>query len=585
VPEPEGSLLVESATNTVGPPLGAAFPATIVGEPPAARFLNGRLVRAVVVALELAGLAAAANLVLTKNSPLVTTDSASYLSAAHNLTSGKGLTTAFNDSTSVYHPVQAVGFSGRVPFAHFEPLYAILIAGLHLAGMSYLSAARAIGATSIVLIVLLLSALAYRTLKGYLPVVVVFVVITVVGPSGLGFVSGNLLELSGQVLSEPLFYVFTLAALLAGALFLEKGATRYLVATALLVVAATLTRYVGFSVAIAISLAILLSRPPASRHRIQRAPFAFSSRQRMQSAALVFGAGVFALVGWPALDGLLSGGSTPRQVGFHIHPHLLGDLLSTAGAWFFPTDWPSWLTESGALLLLAAAAIVPFAGNYFGLIRRASGPPPQALSVLRLAAIFMVSYLVVIVGSSTVLDASLSLDQRVLGPMQVMAYLLLVSLLYWAVRSRVPAGRPIILLAVPAAIVLLLVLPNVVLAYRQLGRPYPSAQPTPAMAALARLPRHDLIFTNEPSGVFIYAHRGSVLAPVRKYPINTDSNLNFKADVEYVGNELRIRRGVVALLPDIQAPLLSAGELQQWAGLVVTRRFADGTIFLSAPPR
>jgi hypothetical protein len=169
--------------------------------------------------------------------------------------------------------------------------------------------------------------------------------------------------------------------------------------------------------------------------------------------------------------------------------------------------------------------------------------------------------------------------------MQVMAYLLLVSLIYWAVRSRVPAGKPFILLVVPAAIALLLVLPNVVLAYHQLGRPYPSAQPTSAMAALARLPRSDLIFTNEPSGVFIYARRGSVLAPVRKYPINTDSNPDFRADVEYVGNELRSRPGVVALLPDIQAPLLSVGELQHWAGLVITRRFADGTIFLSAPPR
>jgi hypothetical protein len=585
MPEPEGSLLVESATNTVGPVLGSAPTRTIVAEPPVTRFLNGRLVRAVVVALELAGLAVAANLVLTRNSPLLTTDSASYLSAARNLASGRGLTTAFNDSTSVYHPAQAVGFSGRVPFAHFEPLYTILIAGLHVAGMSYLSAARAIGATSIVLIVLLLFALAYRAMKGYLPMVVVFVVVTVVGPSGLGFVSGNLLELSGQVLSEPLFYVFTLAALLSGALFLEKGATRHLVATALLVVAATLTRYVGLSVAIAISLAILLSKPPASRHRIARASFVFSARQRMQSAALVAGAGVLALVGWPAVDGLLSGGSTPRQIGIHIHPHLLSDLLSTAGAWFFPTDWPTWLTYPGALVLLAAAAAVPFTGNYFGLIRRASGPPPRALSVLRLAAIFMLSYLVVVLGSSTVLDASLSLDQRVLGPMQVMAYLLLGSLVYWAVRSRVPAGKPLMLLVVPAAIALLLVLPNVVLAYRQLGHPYPSARPTPAMAALARLPRSDLIFTNEPSGVFIYAHRGSVLAPVRRYPINTDSNPDFKADVEYVGNELKSRGGVVALLPDIQAPLLSVGELQQWAGLVVTRRFADGTIFLSAPSR
>jgi hypothetical protein len=537
------------------------------------------------MALVLAGLACGANLELTRNGPLLTTDSASYLSAADNLTSGKGLTTAFNDSTSVYHPAQALGFHGSVPFAHFEPLYPILIAGLHGVGMGDLSAARTIGAISILFIVLLLCALAYRALQGYLPLVLVFVVVTVVGPSGPGFVSGNLLELSGQVLSEPVFYVFTLGALLAGALFLEKGTNRHLVATVLLVIAATLTRYVGVSVAIAISLAILISKAPASRHRIQRAPVAFTSRQRLQSAALVLGAGVLALVGWPAVDGWLSGGSTPRQIGFHIHPHLLSDLLSTMGAWFFPTDWPSWLTDSGALVLLVVAAIMPLTGNFFGLIRRASGPPPGVVSLLRLAAIFMLSYLVVVLGSSTVLDATLSLDQRVLGPVQVMAYLLLVALVYWAVRSRLPAGKPFVLLVVPAAVTLLLVIPNVMLAYRQLDHPFPHPQPTPAMVALARLPAGDVIFTNEPSGVFIYTHRGSVLAPVRRYPINTDPNPDFKADVEYVGNLLRHRPGVVALLPDIQAPLVSVGDFEHWAGLVVTRRFADGTVFLAAPQR
>ena len=43
------------------------------------------------------------------------------------------------------------------------------------------------------------------------------------------------------------------------------------------------------------------------------------------------------------------------EIAFHLHPHLVSDLLSTAGAWFFPTDWPTWLTDSGAFVLLAIA--------------------------------------------------------------------------------------------------------------------------------------------------------------------------------------------------------------------------------------
>jgi hypothetical protein len=542
---------------------------------------NRRHVLALVVAFVLAGLACAANLELTRHAPLLTTDSASYLSAADNLTSGKGLTTSFNDNTSPYHPIQAVSFHGRIPFAHFEPLYAVLIAGLHSVGLSDLSAPRTIGAVSIFLIVLLLFALAYRALRGYLPLVLVFVVVTVVGPSGTGFVSGNLLGLSGQVLSEPLFYAFTLGALLACAIFLEKGVRRYLVATVVLVVAATLTRYVGLSVVVATSFAILTTK-------------ALPAFRRKQSAALVLGFGMLALVGWPAVDGVLSGGSGPRQLAAHLHPHLLGDLLSTAGAWFFPTDWPTWLTDPAALVLLATAAIVPLSGNYFRLIQLPSGPPPEIQSLLRLSAIFLLSYLIVVLGSSTLLDATLSLDQRVLGPIQVVAYLLLVSLLYWAVRSRadarpLPAHAPparfsLAPLTVAVAVALLLVVPNVALVYRQLRHPFPTPQPSAGMVALAKLPTNDVVFTNEPSGVFIYAHRGSILAPVRSYPITTNPNSEFKEDVEYVGDLLRRRHGVVALVPDIQAPLLTFRELQHWAGLVVTGRFADGTVFLSAPP-
>ena len=229
---------------------------------------------------------------------------------------------------------------------------------------------------------------------------------------------------------------------------------------------------------------------------------------------------------------------------------------------------------------------MPISGSrYFRLVRPTDGPPPEIQNLLRLAAVFLISYLVIILGSSTLLDASLSLDQRVLGPIQVVAYLILASLSHWAVRSRTGGGIPIAPFAVPVVVVLLLVLPNAMLAYRQLDHPFPAPRPTSAFTALAKLRISDLIFTNEPSGVFVYAHRGSVLAPVRSYIITTRPNPSFKADVVYVGNVLRRRHGVVALVPDIQAPLLTVAELQHWAGLVVTRRFADGTVFLTAPHR
>jgi hypothetical protein len=103
------------------------------------------------------------------------------------------------------------------------------------------------------------------------------------------------------------------------------------------------------------------------------------------------------------------------------------------------------------------------------------------------------------------------------------------------------------------------------------------------MVALSKLAKRDVVFTNEPAGVFVYAHRGSVLAPVRTYVITTEANPDFKLDVEEVGDVLQQRHGVVALVPDLYPDSLTVGDLRRWAGLVVTRRFADGTVFLSVP--
>ena len=524
----------------------------------------------VLLALLLTGLAGAADLVLTCRAPLVTSDSASYLSAAENLVSDKGLTTAFNDSTSAYHPVQVIGFHAQVPFAHFGPLYPLALAAFEATGLSGLGSARLVGLLALIAIVPLLFALAVRALDGCLPLVVACVLIAVVGPSGPGFVSGNLLELSGTVLSEPLFYATLLGTLLSCSIYMEMRLNRYLAAAILLGTCATLTRYVGVSLALACGVALLSS---------SRLPY----RQRMLAGLGMVAGGLIALLGWPLVDAWLSGGSAPRQLAFHLHPGVLGQLLATTEMWFFPSGGPTWFIAPATIGLLAIAAIVPLTGHHLGLVR--SGPPdlsPNGRSLLRLLALFTLSYLVVVVGSSICLDASLSLDQRVLGPIQVTTYLVLISLLYWSLRSclhSLPRRRQI--WAVRAA-ALLLILPIVPAAVSQLRHPFLSPQPTAAMIALSRLPADEVVVTNEPSGVFVYAHRGSVLTPVSDYVTTGEPNPDFETDLSYVGRLLRQQPGVVAFFPEpFQPSLVTVAQLEQSDGLTVTRRFADGTLFLS----
>jgi hypothetical protein len=234
-----------------------------------------------------------------------------------------------------------------------------------------------------------------------------------------------------------------------------------------------------------------------------------------------------------------------------------------------------------AVALVIAAAVLPLSDRFFGLLPRSAGLPREARVVLRVSAIFIGTYLAVVVVSGSLLDASLSFNQRVLGPVQIAAYLVLLSIAYWSVRCRVRLGARPVAVAVASAVALLVAVPAIPIGARQVGMTLSPGVPSSAMLALTRLPSSAVIVTNEPSGVFVYAHRGSILAPVRSYVITGQGNPRFHRDLEYVGTLLRERPGVVVLVPDLQRPQVGVADFERWAGLRVTWRFADGTEFLS----
>ncbi len=201
--------------------------------------------------------------------------------------------------------------------------------------------------------------------------------------------------------------------------------------------------------------------------------------------------------------------------------------------------------------------------------------------VLRVSATFISTYLAVVVVSGSLLDASLSFDQRVLGPVQIAAYLVLLSVAYWSVRCRLRRRARTVAVAVASAVALLVVVPALPMGARQVRMALPPTVPSSAMVALTRLPPADVIVTNEPSGVFVDAHRGSILAPVHRDVITGQANPRFRSDLEYIGALLRQRPGLVVLVPDLQRPQVGVADLERWAGLQVIWRFGDGTVFLS----
>ncbi|MDH5527040.1 MAG: hypothetical protein OEY97_06985 [Nitrospirota bacterium] len=167
--------------------------------------------------------------------PAVTPDGVNYLAAARNLVTGGGIT----------------GFSGD-PLTLWPPLYPMLLALLSLFGLEPLTAARLVGAGAFGLILLTVG----WWLRGHVrqPLWVVLGVVAVA--------ASDLLLLAGYVLSEAVFVLLALLALICAQRYLRSPAPVTLAAFAGFSALAFATRYAGVALLLT-GVALLLTRPGA----------------------------------------------------------------------------------------------------------------------------------------------------------------------------------------------------------------------------------------------------------------------------------------------------------------------------------
>jgi hypothetical protein len=181
----------------------------------------------------------------------------------------------------------------------------------------------------------------------------------------------------------------------------------------------------------------------------------------------------------------------------------------------------------------------------------------------------------------TWLDASLAIDNRILGPLQTVLYLLIASILYWSVCSRVHAIRPRLWAAGTVAVAALVVwLPNIASLSSELTL---VAATTPIDPGIRALPPSQFIVTNDSAGMYLQNGRASMLLPFQFFYTTGQSNSDFNRDVGEVGQLVRRNRGVVVWSPTITPGTPSPEQLVQLAGLVITQHLAKGVLILAAP--
>lgn len=508
--------------------------------------------------------ACAISLHVTAHAPLELPDSASYMSAAQNLISGKGLTTAFNPAISLYHPAQVVAVYGRVPLAQYGPLYPIFLVLAHSLGFSANGSVRVVGLVTPIAFIALVGMLAARLTDRRPSLMAVLVVVCVVAPGLTAYRYWlNPLALSTYALSDLLFYVVVLGSLLAVAGWLERPTVGHWVLVVVLIVAGVLIRYAAVSIAATAAGAVLTE-------------VSWDRRRRVLGAVSMLGSGLAAFVGWDLLNKIVSGAASPRSIVFHPSGHLAGAVLQVASAWFFPSSWPGVLTG----LLTVVTMVVALSGR----VRRwVVGEVPTAVSapirLWRIGGWFVVCYTAMIVITSIWLDASLAIDNRILGPIQIVLYLLIASMLYWSVRSRVRALQPQ-LWTIGAVTVAALVLwaPNAAALASELTVSATGPQAQPAISAI---PASQFVVTNDTAGLYLYDGHASMLVPFQFFYTTGQANPEFAADLRETGRLIREHRGVVVWWPMTAPGAPSVQQLEQVGHLVIKKDLPGGTLILS----
>lgn len=512
--------------------------------------------------------ACAISLHVTVHVPFALPDSASYMSAAHNLISGQGLTTAFNPPTSLYHSAQAAAVYGRVPLAQYGPLYPVVLVLAHSLGFSANNSVRVVGLVTLIAFIALVGMLAARLTDRRPTLMGVLVVVCVAAPGltayGLWL---NPLALSTFALSDLLFYVLVLASLLAVDGWLRQPTAGRWALVVVLIVAAVLTRYAAVSIAATAACAAL-------------AEVRWDRRRRVLGALSMIGSGLAAFVGWDLLNKIVSGAASPRSIVFHPSGHLADAMLQVASAWFFPSSWPGALTGLLTVVIMVATVVLALSGRAR---RWVVGEVPAAvlapLRLWRVGGWFVVCYTAMIVITSTWLDASLAIDNRILGPIQTVLYLLIASMLYWTVRARVRALQPK-LWAIGAVAVAALVLwaPNAAALASELTVAAPT---TPAQPAISAIPASQFVVTNDTAAMYLYSGHASMLVPFHAFYTTDQVNPDFTADLRETGRLVRQRRGVVVWWPTMVPEAPSLQELEQVGHLVIKKDLPGGALILT----
>ncbi len=318
--------------------------------------------------------AVVALLVASRRGTYVSPDSLFYIGTARNLIDGAGYTAPH----------------GVAPISNFPPLYPLVLAALGAFGPDPLTVARFLSPLLFGVTVLVVG-LVVRQLTGSLR-------LAVAGQLLVASAS-DLLSYHSAALSEALFLLLALLALIALAASLRSRGTWLVFVAGLLAGMATITRYLGLAVVLAGAVA-----------------FVFLAGERRWKSVVAFTfVSLAPLATWLTWVSGAEGRASNRSAVMHAPDadYFLAGLRS-ASRWVLPGDiwWVIRAAAGGAVVVLLVVAW------------RRWSPTPSRFSGAPVLALFAAAYLLALLADRWLFEVTGRLDARFLLPVHVVAIVL-----------------------------------------------------------------------------------------------------------------------------------------------------------------
>jgi 4-amino-4-deoxy-L-arabinose transferase-like glycosyltransferase len=455
----------------------------------------------------------------------VSNDSVGFIWAARNLDRGHGI--VWEDGRGAFTPVVL-----------WPPLYPSLLAAIGFSGVDPLDAARWLNGVWFAGIILVAGATLYAYsgrnawLAGFGAVLIL--------------VSPVMILIHAMAWSDPQALFFGFLGIYLLARYLDNFKRPYLLASAVSVGLAFLSRYPGaaFIGAACLGLCFLGQRRWARRI----------------SDAILFGAiSCLGTALWLVRNVHAGGSSTGRAVSVHpVTEKPFGPILYVLSRWLVPdsrpelTLWHDPVRMANLLLVAAGLALACFLA-----LRRktVSVPEENAPGRLRFLPHLLIGYVIcyglVLAVSLSFLDASTVPDSRILSPLYAAFLLLSLCAMNWllpALKGRKALATAVVLMCVAFGLF------YSISALRWAGRAARQGegfqsrawQTSEIIGEIKKLPPEAAIYTNNPLPVYIVAGRVSCKVPDKFNLITMKPNERYSAEIAEMSERLEKHGGVFA---------------------------------------